>query len=212
MPERITWPQETEISFEFWDKTQNPIGTKTLKDFCLPTRKGVHLLRMFKNLSLDRNERQALCYCLDNNSPKTTGKISLERGVSAYFYIFPEGLIVEWGKINPLNQNAKVHDYLNQNSQRSEQEERRSGHVSFACFNSNDFYVAKIDSISGGVCKGSGFLIGENLVLNDNSLEYHLVRILLGNGIAPLTSDGHLMLTPFYNRELFKIKRGIGVS
>lgn len=214
MLERVVERQQPRISFEFWDKTQcSPIGVREIESRGLPTKEGLSLIEALRKFSLDSSERRSLCYCLDNNSPKTMGRVILRRGVSAYFFVSEREVMVQWGKINPLSQNAKVHGYLNQNSSEIYKGLRRSGHLSLAHFNGNSFYLAKVDSLSSQSHGGSAFLVGGNLVVVDSGFpEYELARSFLGNGIALLSSDGYPVLTPFYNRELFKIKRGIGVS
>ncbi|RJR25779.1 hypothetical protein C4578_00905 [Candidatus Microgenomates bacterium] len=199
--------KEKEIYFEFWNNCGSSVGTKMIEGRMLPTVKGLSLVKVLSRLSLEPAERQSLVFHLDNNSPKKTGKLCLERGVSAYYFISEEGVTVQWGKINSFNQNAKVHDYLNQQGSGIEGL-RRSGHLSLAYFDETSFFLAKVDSLSCQSQGRGGFLIGKNLILVNRSPEGFMARSFLGNGIALLSSDGYFVLSPEYNRALFRLKRG----
>ena len=66
------------------------------------------------NQEFESRERAAIVHRLNHNNLEG-GPINMKRPVSAYFTHDPEAkeIIIEWGKINPDDQIAKLHTYLN---------------------------------------------------------------------------------------------------
>ena len=113
----------------------------------------------------------------------------MERGVSAYFsYSSQEGkVVIEWGKINPQNSTAKLHDFLNSHIDYIAYYRRGfkicSGHLALAEADQKKFYLALLDSLSGEEPVG------------EDKREFGVVKGLWENKILPLSSDGFPKLT-----------------
>lgn len=135
--------------------------------------------------------RRSLSFSLNNNTPNSQEPIKHERGASAYFTYDPDQrkVIIEWGMINPLDGEAKLHKYLNQVTDYPERIRQgmklTSGHIA-RISGDEEIYLAFLD----------------NLITNDRTLTNKeprgkLVNALYSANFIPLTSEAFVQLPVF---------------
>jgi len=133
------------------------------------------------------SRRSAIRFSLNNNASDERPIITHERAVSAYFTYNPhdETVIIEWGTINPNNEEAKLHRYLSRMIKYRERVDNgmklSSGHLAKL----QDIYVALFDNITKETDIKKDTPMGKTI----NTL-YHYE-------IIPLTAEGYLRLPAF---------------
>lgn len=139
----------------------------------------------------DNNEqRRRLHFHLNWNTADPHGLIPHERPASAYFTYNPSNqvVLIEWGLVDPKNNEAKLHNYLNRSLNMSERAalgmKISSGHL--ARLTGTNQYVALIDNLSHEMPR-------EKITLPMKQT----INTLHNNSIIPITSEGFVRLPVF---------------
>ncbi len=133
--------------------------------------------------------RRSITFSLNHNTPNPKSPVAHERPVSAYFTFDPneEAVIVEWGTIDPNNQEAKLHSFLNRGINFAERHAQgmkiSSGHL--AKLLNTPYHVALFDNLSHGPTKQISIQTQKT------------INTLYTNGIIPITADGYVQLPAF---------------
>lgn len=154
-----------------------------------PNNTVVGLLNALASNSPDRY-RHMLQFSMHNNTAlESHPGIDHDRPVSAYFTYNPydQFVIIEWGRIDPSSQNAKLHDYLNaviDTHERKRQGMRLcSGH--FATMSDGHTKIVLLDA-----------LMGEKPI--DTGSDWaNMINTFHANNIAPITNDGYFIMPVF---------------
>lgn len=135
--------------------------------------------------------RRSLSFSLNNNTLNTKSPIRHERGASAYFStdLVGEKVIIEWGLVNPVDGEAKLHKYLNiavdYDARVKEGMRLTSGHIARISAE-EEIYLAFLDSLSA----------------NDRTITRldprgRLINALYAANFIPITAEGFVRLPVF---------------
>lgn len=136
--------------------------------------------------------KRSIAFHLNNNTAMQD-PLSFERPVSAYFTFDAHNkqLIIEWGKIDPGNKEAKLHTYLNQSidyrSRVAGGMKLSSGHI--AKMTTGEWSIALLDNLPRT----------EEFV-EPSSQMGKMINTLYAAGIIPITPDGSVRKPSAYNQ------------
>ena len=140
-----------------------------------------------------KRRRRNVSFSMSNNTVNEDPGVNHDRAVSSYFTYNPidETIVIEWGKINPNNQEAKLHTYLNRVIDHRERVKQgmkvSSGHMAKVCREGKgEHYLAFFDR-----------LIGESKSLTKDCDLGKVINTLYAYGFIPITSDGYVQLPAF---------------
>lgn len=154
-----------------------------------PTKEVMQILNALNHEDSESQRlRNQLGFSLRNNTPNNHIIVGHERPVSAYYTYNPseENIIIEWGTIDPKNETAKLHNYLNNRIPKWERIEQGMMMMSgnFGKSLKGNYYLALLDGITFGKYE-------------KESSKGNLINGLYENGFLPIGNDGYLIYPAF---------------
>lgn len=156
----------------------------------IPTETVISYINALNGNTTDAQQlRMSLIFKLNHNTPSDKPTIAHERPVSAYFFCDEQTgkVIVEWGRINPQNDEAKLHKMLNRTARVkqliAQGMKLSSGHIAKIC--SGREHLANFDSI------------GPDTPVTQSNPMGKTINTLYNHGFIILTAEGRVQLPAF---------------
>jgi len=146
----------------------------------------------------------SLAFHLTENTPHDRNGLVLDRAASAYYMLSrlssqPQELDIVWGLVRQEDNQAKLHEYLNEVLPSRYDDMgmfyKRSGHIA-QVFGEYYGWVALFDSLYSG-----------QPPLTEEMAEFTMINTMAAHDIAVVSANGQLVTTPEINRCIWRAKR-----